>query len=63
MSPTEEDNRIMLAQIKKRSEAMWTEEQRCSNPAWRDDYMMQRLTRLRYDFNKNRLRIASGVDQ
>jgi hypothetical protein len=60
---TDEDARIILGQSRRLRETTSTEESRLSNPAWTDYFMMSRLTQLRHDFNKNRLRIASGADQ
>ena len=63
MGITNEDDLIMAKQLRKHGETMWTQERRLPNTTWADQYMMNRLTRLRHDFNKNRIRIASGVDQ
>ena len=62
MRLTDEDTRIIMAQTRRLRQTTSTEESMLPDPTWADDYMMQRLTKLRHDFNRNRLRIASGVN-
>ena len=65
MIMTMDDQSIILRQMRRFGMYgdMHSQEQQCTDPAWKDAQLMARLTRMRHDFEVSRLALASGLSE